>query len=137
MGDPNVHNHRRVPFITLGGASGQLGGNQHLRAPDGTPLANVMLTLLHRLGHDDLTSFGDSTGEFSLPTGTEAQVPDSVFHRSGESRMDTVLGGTKRTIAAVGFLVLLGNAPLMHPWPTQPWTATGKRSRHSSRVGPT
>ena len=70
MGDPNVHNHRRVPFIVLGGANGQLGGNQHLRAPDGTPLANVMLTLLHRLGLDDLSSFGDSTGEFPLPYGT-------------------------------------------------------------------
>ena len=66
MGDPNVHNHLRVPFITLGGANGQLEGNTHLFAPDGTPLANVMLTLLHKLGHDDMTSFGDSTGAFSL-----------------------------------------------------------------------
>ncbi len=66
MGDPNVHNHLRVPFIVLGGASGQMDGNVHLNAPDGTPLANVMLTLLHKLGHTDLTSFGDSTGAFSL-----------------------------------------------------------------------
>ncbi len=70
MGDPNVHNHRRVPFLVMGGANGQLGGNQHLQAPDGTPLANVMLTLLHRLGLDDVSSFGDSTGEFPLPGGT-------------------------------------------------------------------
>ena len=66
MGDPNVHNHLRVPFILLGGANGQLDGNTHLFAPDGTPLANVMLTLLHKLGHDDISSFGDSTGAFSL-----------------------------------------------------------------------
>jgi hypothetical protein len=38
----------------------------HLRAPDGTPMANVMLSLLHHLGHTDLESFGDSTGEFSF-----------------------------------------------------------------------
>jgi hypothetical protein len=66
MGDPNVHNHRRVPFLLLGGANGKLAGNSHVRAPDGTPLANVMLTLLHDLGLDDMKSFGDSTGEFTL-----------------------------------------------------------------------
>ena len=66
MGDPNVHNHRRVPFLLMGGANGKLEGNRHVRAPDGTPLANVMLTLLHDLGLDDMESFGDSTGEFDL-----------------------------------------------------------------------
>jgi hypothetical protein len=66
MGDPNVHNHRRVPFLLMGGANGKLAGNTHVRAPDGTPLANVMLTLLHDLGLDDMESFGDSTGEFTL-----------------------------------------------------------------------
>ena len=66
MGDPNLHNHRRVPFFVAGGANGQLEGNMHLKAPDGTPLANVMLTLAHKLGLDDMASFGDSTGSFSL-----------------------------------------------------------------------
>jgi len=66
MGDPNVHNHVRVPFLAAGGANGALGGNMHLRAPDGTPLANVMLSLMHGLGLDDLDSFGDSTGDFSM-----------------------------------------------------------------------
>ncbi|PHX97474.1 MAG: hypothetical protein CK531_03225 [Gemmatimonadetes bacterium] len=66
MADSNVHNHRRCPLILLGGANGQLTGNSHLKAPEGTPMANAMLTLLHRLGHDDLHSFGDSTGELAL-----------------------------------------------------------------------
>ena len=66
MGDPNVHNHLRVPFLVAGGANGKHQGNQHLRAPTGTPLANVMLTLLHKLGLEDVASFGDSTGEFPL-----------------------------------------------------------------------
>ena len=76
MGDGNLHNHRRVPFIVLGGANGQLEGGVHLRAPDGTPLANVMLTLMHKLGLDDVESFGDSTGEFPMGvpvTTTEAR----------------------------------------------------------------
>ena len=66
MGDPNVHNHRRCPLIVLGRANGQLEGNLHLKAPDGTPMANAMLSLMHRLGMDDMESFGDSTGEFSF-----------------------------------------------------------------------
>jgi len=66
MGDPNVHNHRRCPLLVMGGANGQLEGNLHLKAPDGTPMANVMLSLMHKLGLDDIASFGDSTGEFSL-----------------------------------------------------------------------
>ncbi len=66
MGDPNVHNHRRVPFLLFGGANGKLKGNMHLRVPDGTPLANVMLDMLHKLGLEDMESFGDSTGTYSL-----------------------------------------------------------------------
>jgi hypothetical protein len=66
MGDGHVHNHKRCPLILLGGANGQLAGNVHLRAPAGTPMANVMLTLMHKIGLSDLEQFGDSTGEFSL-----------------------------------------------------------------------
>jgi hypothetical protein len=65
MGDPNLHNHRRCPLILLGHGAG-LQGNLHLKAPDGTPMANAMLSLLHRLGVDNVKSFGDSTGEFAL-----------------------------------------------------------------------
>ena len=66
MGDPNVHNHKRCPLFVVGGANGQLDGNLHLRAEPGTPMANVMLDLIHRLGIDDIEHFGDSTGTFSL-----------------------------------------------------------------------
>jgi hypothetical protein len=66
MADGNVHNHRRAPLVVLGHANGKLPGNVHLKAPDGTPMANAMLSMLHQLGHDDMDSFGDSTGEFSL-----------------------------------------------------------------------
>ena len=37
-----------------------------MKAPNGTPLANAMLTILNALGLDDLTSFGDSEGILSL-----------------------------------------------------------------------
>ena len=66
MADANVHNHRRCPLVLLGHGNGMLEGNLHLKAADGTPMANVMLTLLQDLGLEDMSSFGDSTGEFSL-----------------------------------------------------------------------
>ena len=65
MADPNVHNHRRCPLVLMGGANGQLKGGIHLKADDGTPMANVMLTAMHKIGMN-VESFGDSTGEFSL-----------------------------------------------------------------------
>ena len=66
MGNSNLHNHKRVPLFLAGHAGGALKGNNHVIAPDGTPMANVFLTLLHRLGMDDIKSFGDSTGEIDL-----------------------------------------------------------------------
>jgi hypothetical protein len=65
MGNPNQHNHKRVPFLVAGHAGGRLKGGVHLKAKNATPLSNVMLSLLHAIGHDDLESFGDSEGTFS------------------------------------------------------------------------
>ena len=65
MADGNIHNHRRCPLLLLGHGNGRLEGNMHLKAPDGTPMANVFLTLMHKLGMN-VNSFGDSTGEFAL-----------------------------------------------------------------------
>jgi hypothetical protein len=74
MADPNIHNHRRVPLVLFGHANGMLKGHVHLKAAADTPMANVLLTLMHNLGLDDVKSFGDSTGEFSLtmPASTAA-----------------------------------------------------------------
>jgi hypothetical protein len=66
MGDSNLHNHKRVPFLLAGRAGGALKGGRHLKAPSGTPLANVMLGVLHALGLSDLERFGDSEGTFDL-----------------------------------------------------------------------
>jgi hypothetical protein len=62
----NTHNHRNCPLILLGKGGGVVEPGVHVKAPNDTPMANVMLTLLHRLGLDDLQSFGDSSGEFSF-----------------------------------------------------------------------
>jgi hypothetical protein len=65
MADSNVHNHRRCPLAFFGHANGKLQGGLHLKAPDGMPMANAMLTAMHLLGMDEVKSFGDSTGEFA------------------------------------------------------------------------
>ena len=76
MGDPNLHNHRRCPLILMGKANGALEGGLHLRAPQGTPMANVLVSLMRGIGHDDMQGFGDSTGELSLsyPRGSVSEA---------------------------------------------------------------
>src|SRR5262245_29857877 len=66
MGDSNVHNHKRCPLFLAGRMNGKLKGGVHIKAADGTPMANAMLTLLHNLGRDDMPTFGDSTSEMDL-----------------------------------------------------------------------
>jgi len=65
MGNSNVHNHKRCPLILLGHAGGALKGNMHVRAADGTPMANAMLGMLQGLGVE-ATQFGDSSGVMDL-----------------------------------------------------------------------
>jgi hypothetical protein len=65
MGNPNVHNHKRCPLFFAGHAGGRLKGNLHLKASDGTPMANAMLAALQMVGVESET-FGDSTGALDL-----------------------------------------------------------------------
>ena len=61
MGDCNAHDPRNIPLVLAGGGAGQLKGGRHIRYPKETPLANLHLTLLDKLGvHWD--RIGDSTG---------------------------------------------------------------------------
>jgi hypothetical protein len=62
IGNPNVHNHTDLPIIVAGGAAGGMKGNRHLRYNKPTPLANLHLSLLDKVGVR-LDSFGDSTGK--------------------------------------------------------------------------
>ncbi len=65
MGDSNVHAHKRLPVLLAGHAGGQVRGNNHVRCNDETPYANVLLTMLRKLGVDQ-DKIGDSTGEVAL-----------------------------------------------------------------------
>ncbi|MEP7242810.1 MAG: DUF1552 domain-containing protein [Gammaproteobacteria bacterium] len=64
MSNSNLHDHFPLPSAIVGGACGRVKGNQHLRYPDRTPIANMHVALLNKVGIET-ASFGDSTGQFS------------------------------------------------------------------------
>ncbi len=72
MGNSNVHNHKRCPLIFAGHAGGRLKGGLHIKAADGTPMANPLLGAMHLLGLSDRTTFGDSTAVMDLNAAPEA-----------------------------------------------------------------
>jgi hypothetical protein len=62
MGNPNVHDHTNLPILVAGGAAGRMQGGRHLQYAQPTPLANLHLTLLDKVGVP-LDSFADSQGQ--------------------------------------------------------------------------
>jgi hypothetical protein len=65
MSNGNQHDHGPLPIVLLGGASGRLQGNRHLVAPAQTPMSNLLLGMLDKLGVPQ-DSFGDSTGKLEI-----------------------------------------------------------------------
>ena len=68
MSDGNVHNNYNVPVVVIGGRENGLVGNRHLVYPNGTPLANLSLSLMEKFGVN-VEKFGDSTGHLPLLSG--------------------------------------------------------------------
>jgi hypothetical protein len=68
MSDGNTHNNYDVPVVVIGGRENGLQGNRHLTYPQGTPLANLSLSLLEKFGVN-VETFGDSTGHLPLLSG--------------------------------------------------------------------
>jgi Protein of unknown function (DUF1552) len=64
MSNSNIHNHSPLPIFVAGGATGKMKGGRHLKYPENTPMANLLLTILDKAGvHEE--SIGDSTGLLS------------------------------------------------------------------------
>jgi len=61
MSNSNVHNHAPLPVLMAGGGGGQVKGGRHLMYPEGTPMSNLLLTILNKAGVAQ-QSVGDSTG---------------------------------------------------------------------------
>jgi len=65
MSNGNQHDHDPLPIVLLGGAGGKLEGNRHIVTPQHTPMSNLLLGMLDKLGvHKD--AFGDSTSMLSI-----------------------------------------------------------------------
>ena len=61
ISDGNLHFHLDLPTLLAGGAAGKVAGGRHLRYPSDTPLTNLHVAVLDKLGLP-VESFGDSTG---------------------------------------------------------------------------
>ena len=61
MSDSMAHSPYNLPLLLLGGGGGQLQGGRHLWYPEGTPLANLHVSLLDKLGAP-IERIGDSSG---------------------------------------------------------------------------
>src|SRR5262245_36612980 len=74
ISDSNLHTHDNLPILVIGGAAGSsnsvnsIRGGRHLRVTKDTPLTNLQLTLLDKLGVP-LDTLGDSTGRLDLVAG--------------------------------------------------------------------
>lgn len=60
-GDGNRHNHDDLPILLAGKGSGSLGTGRHVRYRPNTPLCNLFLSMLDRMGVQNVERFGDST----------------------------------------------------------------------------
>jgi hypothetical protein len=63
-GDGNRHNHDELPVIMLGKGGGTITTGRHIRYPRNTPIANLYIQMLDRMGVQ-VSSFGDSTGRLA------------------------------------------------------------------------
>ncbi|MCC6591342.1 MAG: DUF1552 domain-containing protein [Bryobacterales bacterium] len=61
MGNPDVHDHVNLPVLVAGGGGGKVKGGRHIRYAEPTPLANLHLTLLEKVGVR-MDAFADSKG---------------------------------------------------------------------------
>jgi hypothetical protein len=68
LSNSDVHLHHDLPVMVVGGGAGQLKGGRHIRTPEHTPLANLHLTLLDKMGVR-IENLGDSTGRLELVSG--------------------------------------------------------------------
>jgi hypothetical protein len=65
MSDGNGHLYDNLPTLLVGGGAGQIKAGHHIRYPKDTPITNLFLTLLDRIGVP-VENLGDSTGKLEF-----------------------------------------------------------------------
>lgn len=61
MSNSNIHDHAPLPVLVAGGANGRIKGGRHLMYPEGTPMSNLLVSILNKAGVEQ-EKVGDSTG---------------------------------------------------------------------------
>jgi hypothetical protein len=64
MGDGDLHRHHDLPLVIVGGGCGQLQGGRRLKYPIDTPMMNLGLGMLEKVGVE-IDRIGDSTGRLA------------------------------------------------------------------------
>jgi Protein of unknown function (DUF1552) len=65
ISNSNLHTHDNLPILVIGGGGGSIKGGRHVRVEKDTPLTNLQLSLLDKVGVP-LDGLGDSTGKIDL-----------------------------------------------------------------------
>ncbi len=65
MGNSQDHNHSDLPTVLAGGASGRVTGGKHVRVDSGTPISNLLVTMLDKLDVP-VDDFADSNGTVDI-----------------------------------------------------------------------
>ena len=68
ISDSNTHFHDDLPIALVGGKNAGIKGGRYIRYPADTPLANLHVSILEKLGVE-VEAFGDSTGKLDRLTG--------------------------------------------------------------------
>jgi hypothetical protein len=67
LSDGNLHLFTDLPLLLVAGGVGAIKGGRHVRYPRGTPMGNLLLTMLDTANVPPVDKLGDSTGRLELP----------------------------------------------------------------------
>ena len=76
LSDANLHLYTDLPLLLVAGGVNGIKGGQHIKYPNRTPMANLLLTMLDKAGVPNVTKLGDSTGKLEL-LASDARVVDA------------------------------------------------------------
>jgi hypothetical protein len=68
LSDGNLHLYTNLPLLLVAGGVAGIRGGRHVRNPKGTPMANLLLTMLDKANVPNVEKLGDSTGRLQLPS---------------------------------------------------------------------
>jgi hypothetical protein len=81
LSDANLHLYTDLPLLMVGGGVNGIKGGQHIRYPNRTPMANVLLAMLDKAGVPNINKLGDSTGKLDL-TGSGPKSADAAQRKT-------------------------------------------------------